>query len=991
VGRSQDRRLVRKPESTDRVQYVRLLEDFLQAEPIRELNTTTEVEKQVTAITSAVLRAYKASCPETVVNEHDITPWWNDELESLKKSARRAFNRYMRRKDSESWEAYKASKRELKKTLRHSKRESWRNFCSSVEGISEVCRLQKMVSKDPVASLGLIRKADGTMTESVGESLGTLMGAHFPESFRSDNHWRSIHKIASREEKSEAEGIVTLNGVRSAIKAFQPFKSPGPDGIFPALLQWGCDLIAPYMVNIFRACLATGYVPKAWRESRVVFLPKPGKKDYTEAKSFRPVSLTSFMLKTMERVMADHLEATTLLTNPLSRCQHAYRAGKSTDTALHEIVRVVERELNVGGISLALFMDIDGAFDKISFTRLNTALVRREVNPLITRWVAFMLSQRAVNLQSGKHRLRGRVVRGCPQGGVLSPILWNITVDTLLQELDSRHIHTVGYADDIAVVVSGKFLSTIVDIMKVALKTVEDWCKEEELTVNASKSDAVLFTRKRGLIVEGLRLFGSEINVSRSVRYLGVILDSKLTWNEHVDTKVQKATRALFQCKRVCGRNWGVTPEAMYWIYTMMVRPILTYAAVVWWPKVNQETAKKKLEKVQRLACIGITGAFRTTPTKAIEALLGLLPLDLFIKKTAAAAALRMHRNATWHIYGDAVGHRKILELVHNEVKDTQMPSEAIKRTKVVERLHRTLIADGLLHDECESNDICLFTDGSLVDGWAGAGIFSAELDLAHSLHLGGYVSVYQAELLGVMHALDCLLERGVQGKKILIALDNQAVIKRLQQTEVTSGLVLECVFKLNECAQLNEVTLMWVRGHIGTEQNERADELAKLGSSQPFIGPEPRVALGTAAIDGLLAEWSYSLHRKRWRELDTCKCARLFLATPLKDIAKGLLALKRSSLSWLIAMVTGHGNFRLHLKKLKLVEEEDCRLCLEEQETAVHILCNCPALASTRMSVFGQRFLAEDKLDNLKFKDMLAFSQDLIMRTEAVSFRRRV
>jgi len=89
--------------------------------------------------------------------------------------------------------------------------------------------------------------------------------------------------------------------------------------------------------------------------------------------------------------------------------------------------------------------------------------------------------------------------------------------------------------------------------------------------------------------------------------------------------------------------------------------------------------------------------------------------------------------------------------------------------------------------------------------------------------------------------------------------------------------------------------------------------------------------------------------------------------------------------------MVTGHSNFRLHLKKLNLIEEEDCRLCLEDQETTVHILCHCPALASTRMSVFGQRFLAEDKLDNLKFKDMLAFSQDLIMRTEAVSFRRRV
>ena len=102
------------------------------------------------------------------------------------------------------------------------------------------------------------------------------------------------------------------------------------------------------------------------------------------------------------------------------------------------------------------------------------------------------------------------------------------------------------------------------------------------------------------------------------------------------------------------------------------------------------------------------------------------------------------------------------------------------------------------------------------------------------------------------------------------------------------------------------------------------------------------------------------------------------------------MLGLKRSSLSWLVATVTGHGNFRLHLNNLNLVEVDDCRLCLEQQERAVHILCHCPALVIIRMSVFGHRFLVMDKLDSPKFKDVLAFSQDLVMRTEAVSFRRR-
>ena len=134
VGCSKGLKRVRKPESTDRLNFVKVLKEFLPSEPNRELKTTLKVEMRVTDVTTALLRAYKVSCPETVVNEQDIVPWWDDDLGSLKKKTRKAFNRYMRKKDSGSWEAYKASKREFKKLLRSRKRESWRSFCSSVEG-----------------------------------------------------------------------------------------------------------------------------------------------------------------------------------------------------------------------------------------------------------------------------------------------------------------------------------------------------------------------------------------------------------------------------------------------------------------------------------------------------------------------------------------------------------------------------------------------------------------------------------------------------------------------------------------------------------------------------------------------------------------------------------------------------------------------------------------------------------------------------------------
>jgi len=88
-----------------------------------------------------------------------------------------------------------------------------------------------------------------------------------------------------------------------AIDSFAPYKSPGMEGIFPALLQEGQEILIPYLVKIFRACRVTDYVPAIWHQVKVVFIPKPGRDSCGIPKDFRSISLTSFLLKTMERLV----------------------------------------------------------------------------------------------------------------------------------------------------------------------------------------------------------------------------------------------------------------------------------------------------------------------------------------------------------------------------------------------------------------------------------------------------------------------------------------------------------------------------------------------------------------------------------------------------------------------------------------------------------------------------------------------------------------
>jgi hypothetical protein len=151
-----------------------------------------------------------------------------------------------------------------------------------------------------------------------------------------------------------------------AIESFVPYKSPGVYEIFPTLLLEGREVLVPYLVRIFGTCLATGYVPIAWRQVKVVFIPKPNNATYGERKDYRPISLTWFLLKTMDRLVDRFKRDEMAVSSPLHPNQHAYQGGKSTETALHQLVRF-EKVLDQKDTALGVFLNMEGAFNNTSY------------------------------------------------------------------------------------------------------------------------------------------------------------------------------------------------------------------------------------------------------------------------------------------------------------------------------------------------------------------------------------------------------------------------------------------------------------------------------------------------------------------------------------------------------------------------------------------------------------------------------------------------
>jgi len=246
--------------------------------------------------------------------------------------------------------------------------------------------------------------------------------------------------------------LLTPLVVSNAIRSFGPLKSPGPDGLRPKVLQnLGWEAIC-FLTEIYRESIATSTVPKPFLHMKVVFLPKD-KPDKSSPKSYRPITLSSFFLKGLERVVQWHFQET-ILRNPLIN-QHAYTRGRSCDTALSEVVNRMERGQFNKQHTLMVSLDCSGAFDNLTYDSSINALREFGVSPTLTNWYRSLLSGRRID--SELYGLDRTIFpsKGSPQGGVLSPLVWNMAINGLLKHFRGEKvvgrycIKAIGYADDV--------------------------------------------------------------------------------------------------------------------------------------------------------------------------------------------------------------------------------------------------------------------------------------------------------------------------------------------------------------------------------------------------------------------------------------------------------------------------------------------------------------------------------------------------------------
>ena len=244
---------------------------------------------------------------------------------------------------------------------------------------------------------------------------------------------------------------------------------------------------------------------------------------------------------------------------------------------------------------------------------------------------------------------------------------------------------------------------------------------------------------------------------------------------------------------------------------------------------------------------------------------------------------------------------------------------------------------------------------------------FLVELDFAddpytRSCHLGSQFSVFQAEMQAIKSAADyvesCCLDRDVH-----FYVDNQAALKAIQQPCVNSRLILDTILALTNAGEHNTITLHWVKAHVGNPGNEKADELAKTGAEDPTL-LDNTVSLSKSLCMSMIRKYFLDKWQQQWTGLSTCRQTKHWMPAIDKMKSKRMLKFSdRTIFSGLVQLLTGHNFLNRHTALVEGAEDwEDalCRLCFEDDESVLHVMTECPALALPRYNIFEKAFFTE-------------------------------
>lgn len=851
---------------------------------------TQDIDQAVEHLITTFQEAAEAATPEVRISGFS-RPGYTPEMADLRQEAKRARRRAREHNNEANRDEFKKARhrlgRESAKLARNLHRERIERGTESIDGFWRATRWARNRGA-PRPSFTPTLHYGGRDYETPMEKAQLLREVLHPQPPAADLD--DIDNFIYPEPLPMPP--ITPQEIIRAINDVASGKAPGPDGIPNLVLQRTLPVLLPFLTQLFNDCLRLGYCPEHFRKSNTVILRKPGKADYTDPKSYRPIALLSTLGKALEAAIAKRMSYLVERYGLLPKTHMGGRRGRSCEHAIHLILEKVYAAWRSGQmVATLLTLDVTGAFDHTNHRRLLHNLRKRRVPDCIVQWVASFLTNRRmiITLLEGPMG-EFDVPTGIPQGSPLSPILYLFFNADLIEELMAAYqgrILVTGYIDDICILTWSESAARNCRFLVEAHRLAETWEKRHASKFAPKKYHLIhMFSKHRsvprptGPTNTSLWLRGVEIKAQSSIRYLGVWLDQHLTGSEHVKMAREKAAQIQAALSSIAGSTWGVTTLQLRRMYTAVLLPQINYGCSAWYIrgghgfKAAENKVKRIMESIQYQTLYRIAGAFKTTSRAALEICLHVPPPMITLARMAEESAIRILASPLRRLLYDARDTTPGLEDRQGPLASPLQRLEHIIDNKLgaLTAAHMETILPYVVSPWWEPPEtridldkktalaahkrvlrqpttVMAYTDGSLTDGGVGASVVSNLGTRRIMVGTPNTHTVYAAELEGINAALAQLLIHSptrTSSPTALILTDNQAAIKSIQAPGATSGqYILQDV--INKVDRLHDtgwtLRFQWIPGHEGAPGNEYADAAAKDAALQAAAqyGPAPR------------------------------------------------------------------------------------------------------------------------------------------------------
>ena len=529
--------------------------------------------------------------------------WMKASTEKLVKDKQHTWVKFLNTKSPQHYELYRQARNKVSHAVNYDRWHYEKGIAREIrDNLKAFWKYVNKSRKNKRQIPNLIRK-NGTLTKTDCEKANAL-NEQFCSVYTSED-LDNIPDFPERKiRRPLAEIIITPEVILKKLKDLKVDKSCGPDEVHPFIMKNCAQILVKPLTIIFQTSLQQGTLPSIWKHGRISPLFKKGKRNIPA--NYRPVTLTSIICKILESIIVDSIIDHITFNSLQDKNQHGFTKFRSTITNLLQAMNIWTDALSHGFPVDIVYFDYEKAFDKVPHQRLLRQLQSLGITSKPLKWIQDFLRSRTQCVSvNGMSSDISNVTSGVPQGSVLGPILFLLYVCDATKQVNN---FLSLFADDT------KLYSILLDLGHSHEQLQDDvdslcrWSEKMLMSYNIDKCHTLHLGKRNPLQTYTLSksdLLPEESSFAQlhymknvnSEKDLGVIIDDKLSFNQHIESKLLKAKQLL----GVVRSTFKYMDEDIFLrLYKSIIRPHLEYADIVWSPTTKQY--QDKIEKFQRRA-----------------------------------------------------------------------------------------------------------------------------------------------------------------------------------------------------------------------------------------------------------------------------------------------------------------------------------------------------------------------------------------------------